>query len=216
MASLMEALFSYNWIGLFVIGIGTLFLIGEILVKARGVFAVLGITFIVFYFQYYLTDPLVLSTMLIIYFVGIAFILIDGKVINDGTLGTVGLVGMILSVGITAPNIIAGLYAIIGLIIGAIGAFLLLKVMPNRNVWNKMTLKDRLTKEAGYSSLNTEYEGLTNKTGVTITDLRPVGTIVIEGKEYSGISNGHWIEKDSHIIVTEVDGVKILVEKTEK
>lgn len=209
----METLFSYDWIGLFVIGIGTLFLIGEILVKARGIFAVLGIVSIIFYFQYYLTDPLVLTTMLIIYFVGIAFILIDGKIINDGTLGTVGLVGMILSVGITAPNIIAGLYAIIGLILGAVGAFLLLKVMPNRNVWNKMTLKDRLTKEAGYSSLNEDYEGLLNKTGVTMTDLRPVGTIVIEGKEYSGVSNGHWIPKDSKIIVKEVDGVKILVEK---
>lgn len=208
----MDTLFSYDWFSLFVIGIGTLFLIGEILVKARGIFAVIGIIFIIFYFQHYLTDPLVLVTMLVIYFVGIAFILIDGKIINDGTLGTVGLVGMILSVGITAPNIIAGLYAIIGLILGAAGSFLLLKVMPNRNVWKKMTLKDRLTKEAGYSSLNMEYSQLLNKTGVTLTDMRPVGTIVIDGKEYSGITNGHWIPKDSQIIVKEVDGVKILVE----
>lgn len=208
----METLFSYDWFSLFIIGMGTLFLVGEILVKARGIFAIIGMVTIVFYFQHYLTDPLVLLTMLIIYFVGIAFILIDGKVINDGTLGTVGLVGMILSVAITAPNINAGLYAIIGLILGAAGAFLLLRVMPNRNMWSKMTLKDRLTKEAGYSSLNAEYSQLLHKTGVTLTDMRPVGTIVIEGKEYSGITNGHWIPKDSQIIVREVDGIKILVE----
>jgi len=211
----MNTLFSYDWIGLFIVGIGTLFLIGEILVKARGIFAVIGIVAIILYFQHYLTDPLVLATMLIIYFVGICFILIDGKIINDGTLGTVGLVGMILSVAITAPNLTAGLYAIIGLVLGTVGAFMLLKIklLPKRNVWDKMALKDRLTTEIGYTSLNQEYNLLVNKEGITLTDLRPVGTVMIEGKEYSGVSNGHWIPKDSKVIVKEVDGVKILVDK---
>ena len=78
-------------------------------------------------------------------------------------------------------------------------------------MWNKITLKDRLTADKGYTTVNEEYEQLIGKTGETITDMRPVGTIKVEGKEYSGISNAQWIPKASKIEVLDVDGTRILV-----
>src|SRR5699024_5275806 len=84
---------------------------------------------------------------------------------------------------ITAPNLYAGLYAIIGLIIGAGASFIFLKIFKPRNMWGKIALKDRLTDEAGYSTVNQEHLGLVGKKGMTLTDLRPVGTIRIEEVE---------------------------------
>lgn len=209
----MEAIMSSDWIGLIFIGLGTLFLLGEILVNMRGVFAVLGIIFTVYYFYTFLTEPSTIVIMLIIYFVGLLLIFIDGKLINDGTLATLGLAGMILSVALTAPNFFAGLYAVIGVILGGALSFTFLKVFKRRNMWSKIALKDRLTKEAGYSSLNEEYVQLVGKKGTTLTDLRPVGTIEIDGKDYSAISNAQWIKKGTVVQVTEVDGTRILVKE---
>jgi len=77
-------------------------------------------------------------------------------------------------------------------------------------------LTDRLTKEAGYSSLNQEYELLIGKHGITKTDLRPVGTIEIDNKDYSVISDAEWIKKGTLVQVIEVDGTRILVKKIKK
>src|SRR5690625_1683860 len=165
----MDVIFQSDWISLFIVGFGTLFLIGEILVNMRGIFALLGISFIVIYFYTYLTDPTSFAIILIIYFVGLLLILIDGKIINDGTLATLGLAGMILSVILTAPNFFAGLYAVIGLIVGAGCSFIFLKIFKPRNMWSKIALKDRLTEEAGYSSINEDYKALVGESGFTLT-----------------------------------------------
>lgn len=209
----MDAMLHSDWIGLALVGFGTLFLLGEILVNVRGLFALIGISSIVLYFYTFLPNPSQFALMLIIYFVGILLILIDGKVINDGTLATLGLAGMILSVIITAPNFYAGLYSVIGLTLGAGGSFIFLKVFKPRNMWGKITLKDRLTKEAGYSTMNTDYENLVGKEGITLTDLRPVGTIKIDENHYSAVSNAQWVSKDTSIEVVSVDGTRILVKK---
>ncbi|MEI3607948.1 NfeD family protein [Pseudogracilibacillus sp. SO10305] len=204
-------LIDITWIGLLLVGLGTFFLIGELLVNLRGLGAILGISFIVYYFYIFTPNTSTLIMMLFIYFVGIIFIFIDGKLINDGTLATIGITGMIFSVALSAPSFTSGLYAVIGVLVGSAVSLLLLKMFEKRNMWNKITLKDRLTADKGYTTVNEEYEQLIGKTGETITDMRPVGTIKVEGKEYSGISNAQWIPKASKIEVLDVDGTRILV-----
>lgn len=209
----MDTIITSDWIGLMFVGLGTLFLLGEILVNMRGIFALLGIGFITVYFYVFLLDPTAFVIMIIIYFVGLLLIIIDGKVINDGTLATIGLASMILSVALAAPNLYAGLYAVLGVILGGALSFSFLKFLPRRNMWQKIALKDRLTKEAGYSSLSDEYAALLGREGMTINDLRPIGTIRIDGKDYSAISNAEWITKDTKVKVVDVDGTRILVKR---
>lgn len=209
---MIMAVFSMDWTGFILTGFATLFLIGELLVNMRGIFGLLGMGFIVVYFAVYLETGSFIF-MLIIYLVGILLIMIDGKIINDGTLATIGLACMLLAVALAAPNLFAGMYAIIGVLIGGFSSLLFLKVFKRREMWSKITLKDQLTKEKGYNSMNQEYEKLLEKPGITLSDMRPVGTIRINNKNYSAISNGEWIPKDSDIKVVHVDGTKILVEK---
>jgi len=208
-------IFFYDWIGFVITGFATLFLIGEILVNMRGVFALLGIGFITVYFSVFLeTDSLVI--MLIVYFVGLLLIIIDGKILNDGTLATIGLASMLISVALPAPSFIAGMYGVLGVIIGGASSLLFLKVFKRRKMWSKITLKESLTTEAGYNTLSEEYGNLLGKEGVTLTDFRPVGTVEIDNKTYSAISNGQWIAKDTHVYVVQVDGTKILIDKKDK
>ncbi|MCC2251017.1 nodulation protein NfeD [Virgibacillus sp. AGTR] len=205
------SVFDLEWIGIIITGFATLFLIGEVLVNMRGIFALLGIGFITVYFGAYVeTGSFII--MLIIYFVGLLLIIIDGKLLNDGTLATIGLACMLTAVALPAPNLASGLYAVLGVLLGGGASFFFLKVFKRRDMWNKLTLTDQLTQEAGYNSMNQSYEQLLNKVGVTLNDLRPVGTIRIEQKDYSAVSNGQWISKDTKVKVVQVDGTKILVE----
>jgi membrane-bound ClpP family serine protease len=206
------AIFDYEWIGIIITFLGTLFLIGEVLVNMRGLFALLGIGFISVYFGAYAeTESVIL--MLIIYFVGLVLIIIDGKVVNDGTLATIGLVAMLTAVGVAAPNLTSALFSIIGVVLGAASSFFFLKVFKRRDMWTKIALKDQLSKEAGYNSMNMEYEKLVGEIGETMNDLRPVGTVKINEKHYSAQSDGRWIEKGSKVKVVKVDGTKIQVEE---
>lgn len=210
---MMNEFVQLDWFALVLVGIGTMLLFGEIMVNMRGIFAILGLISITFYFYTYLPDTATFMMMLVIYFIGLLLIIIDGKFISDGTLAMLGIVAIFISVAITAPNFTAGLYAVIGVIVGAGASFGFIKVLPRRNMWSKIALKDRLTEDKGYSSLSEEYAQLLNKQGVTVTNLRPVGTVSIDNKEYSVISNGQWIKKGTKVIVSDVDGTKILVEK---
>ena len=207
----MMQIFTYDWIGLFITGFATLFLIGEVLVNMRGFFGLLGIGFITVYFSVYVeADSLML--MLLMYFIGIVLIIIDGKILNDGTLATIGIATMLVSVALPSASFIAGTYAVLGVILGGASSLLFLKVFKHREMWTKMTLKDQLTTEAGYTSMNMEHNKLIHEKGVTVTDMRPVGTIRVNGKNYSAITNGHWIPINTSIRIIQVDGTRILVE----
>ncbi|BAC13890.1 NfeD family protein [Oceanobacillus iheyensis] len=208
-------LFDVQWIGFLALFLGTLFLLGEVLVNMRGIFGLLGIGFISVYFTAYLdTDSVLL--IVIVYFIGLLLIIIDGKIVNDGTLATLGLGTMIAAVALPQPNLASGLYAVIALLFGTGLSLVFLKVFKRRKMWTKLALMDQLTKEAGYSSLSKEYEDLLETEGEALTDFRPSGTVEINKKHYSAVTGGQWLEKGSKVKVVEVDGTKIRIEKIDK
>ncbi|WP_095742882.1 NfeD family protein [Sediminibacillus massiliensis] len=202
--------FSSDWISFIITGLGTLFLLGEVLVNMKGFFGLLGFGFITVYFLSFL-EPGTFILMMVIYLIGLLLIIIDGKLLNDGTLAVIGAVCMVLSVGLSSPNWTAGLYAVIGVVIGGACSLMFLKVFKRRDMWTKLALVDQLTEDKGYSTMNVSYSELVGKQAVTMTDMRPVGTIKVDGAEYSAVSNGQWIPKDSVVKITQVDGTKILV-----
>lgn len=207
-------LIELQWIGFLTLFFGTLFILGEVFVNMRGIFGVLGLGFITVYFTVY-TETNSVILMFIIYFLGLLLIIIDGKVLNDGTLATIGLVLMIVAVALPQPTLAAGLYAVISIIAGSALSLIFLKVFKRREMWTKIALVDQLTKEQGYSSLSEEYEALLGEEGKALTDFRPSGTIEIKNKHYSAVSGGRWIQKGAAVKVVAVDGTSIRIEEME-
>lgn len=196
-------------VGFFVIFLGSLFLFGELLVKAKGIFALLGISIMTLYFTYHVDG--MGFWVILLYLVGLTFIILDGKFIGDGTLAFIGLLLMILGLALPAPGFLYGALAGMGLVVGAASSFLFLKVFPRRNLWSKMTLKYQLSGEKGYNSLNESYKQLVGKQGKTVTPFRPTGTIEIEGKQYSATTENLWLESGQNVVVVDVDGTRILI-----
>ncbi|MET3682426.1 membrane-bound ClpP family serine protease [Alkalibacillus flavidus] len=205
-------------LGLFLLTtIAMFFFIGELLIKMRGIGAIIGVLAIGMYFSAHLsTGDLILVA--IGFAVGLGMIVADGKLLNDGILGVIGFVIVTFSVGFAAPDMMSAAYSISGVIVGSLSSLLLLKIrlLPRRQMWGKMTLRDQLTSEKGYNSMNESYQMLVGLTGHTETVLRPTGTITIQDERYDAVSQAQWIEKGEAIKVVSVDGTRILVDRLER
>ncbi|MFC7393333.1 NfeD family protein [Scopulibacillus cellulosilyticus] len=206
------AILSYPFIGFIVIFIAALLLFGEMLVKSKGIFAVIGIGLFILYFIYHLQNgsPFLMLGLLIL---GLVLIIIDGQLITNGSVAIIGIILMILACALPTPSVLYGVTVAAAFILGIACSFLFLKVFPARSYWSKLTLRDQLTGEAGYNSMNESYKELVGKEGITKTPFRPVGTVEIEGKRYSAVTDGVWLKQEEAVLVISVDGTRIVVQK---
>lgn len=197
-------------VGFLVVMIASLFLFGELLVRAKGIFFLIGIGIFTVYFSFHLNDTSMLW-MAVVFVVGLLFVFLDGAIMNDGSVALIGLAVMALSVAVPSPSFIYAFLAIFGLLIGFGLSFFFLKVFPARNMWRRVALKEKLTSEGGFNSLNESYRSLVGRDGMTVTPFRPTGTIEVDGNQYSAITEGIWLESGVPIIVESVDGTRIVV-----
>lgn len=208
-------LLDYPVVGFFVIAAASMLLFGEMLVKARGLFALIGIGLMAVYFSYFLTAENA-YWLCLLYVVGLGVIIIDAKLMNHGFVALIGIAMMIAALAIPAPSVLYGVLAGMALLVGLGFSFLFLKMFPARTLWSKLALKDRLTSESGYNAMNESYRALVGKQGRTVTPFRPSGTVRIDETTYSAITEGQWLKPDILVTVTSVDGTRIVVkEKTE-
>ena len=78
-----------------------------------------------------------------------------------------------------------------------------------------LSLKKTLSKQDGVTSQDLELEKLIGKTGTVINDLRPAGKAMIDNKRFDVVSEGDYIDTGAMVIVTEVDGNRIVVKSAE-
>ena len=69
--------------------------------------------------------------------------------------------------------------------------------------------------QKGTSAVN-DYSSLLNKKGIALSNLRPSGTAQIEDKHFDVVTDGEYIEENSEIIVTKVEGTRIIVTQIER
>jgi membrane-bound ClpP family serine protease len=203
-------LLSFTFVGFIVVFLASLLFFAEMLVKAKGIFGLVGAILFALYFAHHLPgqSPFTMITLLVL---GFLCIIIDGKLINNGSVALIGLILMLLACALPAPTVSYGVVVAIAFLIGSGGSLLFLKVFPPRDFWFKITLMDQLTSEKGYDSMNQGYKNLVGKVGVTLTPCRPVGNIDIEGNSYSAITGGTWLEQGTKVEVVAVDGTKIMI-----
>ncbi|WP_010632194.1 NfeD family protein [Sporolactobacillus vineae] len=197
--------------GFIVILLASCFLFAELFVKAKGILAVMGSGLFILYFSYYLTDQA--SPWIVLLLVGgLVLIIIDGKLFTTGVIGALGFILMIFACALPAPSLLYGMLVGIAFIIGSCGSFLFRKWLPARDYLDKLMLHDRLSADKGYNSINVSYRELVGREGVTQTPFHPVGTIRINSKNYSAVTDGVFIEKGVRAKVLSVDGTRIVVE----
>lgn len=205
----MEML-EFATVGFIVVFIATLFIFGELMVRMRGLFAVLGILLMAMYFSFHITGTESLWIVLL-YLIGLTLIIFDGKVTADGSVGIFGIAFMVTAIAIPAPGWVYGTLVAMALVLAAPTSYLFTKVFNKRQMWNKILFEDKLTSDKGYNSMNDTYMELIGKKGLTKTPFRPTGTVEVEGRMYSATTDNQWLNEETPVTVIAADGTRIVV-----
>lgn len=159
---------------------------------------------------------------IVLFIVGVVLLLVEIFVVPGfGIFGILGIIFMVagLFLGLIAdfPLIVWEdiSFAIIQLALSFVATFVLIfllsKILPKTNMWNRLILIRNLDEKSGYTTSRPDFGHLIGITGVAMTDLRPSGTIVIDEKRYDVVTGGEFLAHGTKVKVVEVEGSKVVV-----
>lgn len=109
--------------------------------------------------------------------------------------------------------------AIIQLAVALLAAIVLIlmmaKFLPKSSIFSKLILSTSETSESGFVAYPSEKE-LLGMEGITLTDLRPAGSVEINGKRVDVVADWDYIEKGKKIKVIKVEGIKVVVQQVKE
>lgn len=155
--------------------------------------------------------------------VGIVGLFIEIFEPGFGFFGIGGIILLILSVILRAifhqPEdqvVTQAFQMILFIAILVIIAFILFLVGNKRNWWKRASLyQENTAVDTEFSEGTKDFSDLLGKSGIAATDLRPSGKMKIDNTIYDVVADNFFIEKNSDIIVVKVEGIKIIVNKTD-
>jgi membrane-bound serine protease (ClpP class) len=126
------------------------------------------------------------------------------------TIAALGLFGYSLFLVFTSISTAAGFtFLVIDLLLLPVFLILGVKLLAA----SPATLRESLKSQDGATSQPKSLIKLLGCDGIALTDLRPSGAALISGKRYDVVSTGEYIDKDSSIVVSIVNGNRIVVKK---
>ncbi|ABW65829.1 NfeD family protein [Desulfosudis oleivorans] len=150
--------------------------------------------------------------MLVVILQLVAVVIIIAEVIipSGGLLSLLaaGLIGYSLYTVFGQISVDAG-YLLIGIDVVVLPLVILLglKLLAR----SPATLRAELSTGAGVTSQRPDMEGLMGKKGTALSDLRPSGVAMIEGKRVDVVSRGAYIDRNSEVVVRAVTGNQVIV-----
>jgi len=194
--------------------LGFLGLIVEITTPGWGVPGTAGLIALGLFFGGRMVAGLAGIESAIIFLIGVVLLALEVLVIPGfGLAGIAGLLAIFYSILISFPSPVVALRVIvtasfITLVLGVV----LIRRIGRSGLWRRVVLETSETKEEGYVAPVARTE-LLGKKGVSLTALRPAGVIEVEGERFDALSEGMYVPAEAPIIVTKVEGSKIIVAK---
>jgi len=152
-----------------------------------------------------------MTTILVLTLLGI--ILVVSEMFLPGLiLGLLGVVmlGSAIVVGYTQYGPIEGTMILVGIAAIAMILFVLwMKYFQRTSIGRGMTLGTNLPRGGDLPCAS----DLVGQTGEAVTDLRPSGRAMIDGKRLDVLADGGFVERGSQIIVISAQGNRVFVRK---
>ena len=158
-------------------------------------------------------------TVLIVGLLVVGFLLLVAEVfVPGGIVGAIG--GVVLMVGVVLSFLELGTGR--GTFILAATAFAVfvllylgLRILPHTRLGRKVFLSETLKGKAIGPAAEKERARLVGREGVALTDLRPAGRGLINGRRWDVVSDGGYIARDARFRVVKVEGMRIVVQSAE-
>jgi membrane-bound serine protease (ClpP class) len=102
---------------------------------------------------------------------------------------------------------------IFSLLLALIGSLVLLRFLPRLPFGKRLILETGLTAGEGYASPPETDRSWLGKGGTTVSPLHPSGIADVQGERVDVVSDGEFIEAGAQIVVSRVDGNRIVVRR---
>jgi membrane-bound serine protease (ClpP class) len=204
------------------ITIGMLGIILEIRTPGFGVPGVLGISSIALFFWGHWLVQLAGWEELLLVASGLVLLAVEIFVTPGfglaGVLGIAALLsGLSLSLvggGATWDFILKAVGRVIfSLLLALVGSLVLLRFLPRLPFGKRLILETGLAAGEGYASPPDADRQWLGKGGIAVSPLRPSGIADVEGERVDVVSDGEFIEAGAQIVVSRVDGNRIVVRR---
>ena len=202
--------------------IGFLGLIFEIRTPGWGVGGTAALLALALFFGSHLIVHLAGWGEILLFGIGVVFLLIEVLYIPD--FGIVGVLGILLILGSlflslmgrvefwTVDEISRRITQVgLAIIVSFILSIILLKSLPRVSAWNRLILQAEERTEQGFRSAPSEHEELMGSTGVALSMLRPAGTGQFGDKRIAVVTEATYIPKGAAIKVIAVEGNRVVV-----
>ncbi|MDP6775538.1 MAG: NfeD family protein, partial [Candidatus Latescibacteria bacterium] len=217
---------THPYLASLLLSLGFLGLIFEIQSPGWGVGGTVGLVCLGLFFGSHLLVNLAEWSEVLLFMAGVLLVLADLFFITGfGLLAVPGIVlmfaGVFLSLmgrselwtwgtigDVSRPLLLA-------LVVTVVLAIVMVKNLPRTTTWNRLILQTEEKADAGYVASG-GYGDLVGEQGVAFTPLRPGGTGLFGDRRLSVTAEGDFIEKDTPIRVTEVEGNRIVVRKSDQ
>ncbi len=204
------------------ITIGMLGIIIEIRTPGFGVPGALGIASLALFFWGHWLVELAGWEELLLVAAGLVLLALEVFVIPGfGLAGTLGIIALLagLSWSLIGPGatweviLRAAGRVVFSLLIALIASLAMLRFLPRLPFGRRLILETGLPAGEGYASAPERDRSWLGKGGTALSPLRPAGIAQIEGERVDVVSDGELIEPGTQIVVTRVDGNRIVVRR---
>lgn len=144
---------------------------------------------------------------LVLVILGIGLLIAEIFIPSFGITGTVGIISILIGVILTAETFVQGLVMFLGIMaVALVLMYLFYKLILSKK--SPVVLKSVVNEE----EMKSDLHFFVNKQGVALTTLRPTGKGDFDGIKLDVLSEGSFIKKGSPIMVTKIEGKKIIVD----
>ncbi len=193
------------------LSVASLGLIVELYSPGFGVPGIMGLSALVLFFYGHLVAGLAGYEALVLFMIGIVLIILE-FFLPGGIAGTLGALAIVGSLFLAGGNIVEmGVSILTAIAVAVLASIIMVKVLGKRmKIFRKLVLKDSTSTEKGYVSNKNRTE-LIGLEGITLTPLRPAGTVLIEDERIDVVSEGSFIQRDKKVKIIKVEGSRIVV-----
>ena len=204
------------------ITIGMLGIILEIRTPGFGVPGVLGILSIaVFFWGHWLVQLAGWEEILLV-LSGIVLLVAEIVIIPGfGVAGVLGIAALLSGLSLSLIGGGATWYFILkvvgrvvfSLLVAVLGSLVLLRFLPRLPFGRRLILETGLSATKGYASPPEADQQWLGKSDTAISPLRPSGIADLGGERVDVVSDGEFIESGARVVVTRIDGNRIVVRR---
>ncbi len=152
-------------------------------------------------------------TEIVLFIIGLILLGIEALAPGFGLPGISGIIIILVGIVLAMDNIQYAIMSLsIAIIVSTFLGIILVRKGYNTKLFKKVILSSKLMSNKGYIS-SSDKSNLIGKEGRTVTDHRPSGFSIIENEKVDTISDEGFISKDTEVIVSKVEGSKIIIRR---